>query len=329
MAGGSGMKVSEFMLNLAKKMMDERKIAESTATQYLQTLFKLNGSKAFNNLAWTKKFDDVQKVIDTYAVSTQGNQYMVLASALSSFADKATYKKAYEHWRDKMMESRKAKSAEPEHEKSEKQEENWLTWEEVNKKKSVLKEETSSFVGTKHITPAQFDKLLQYVVLSLYTDIPPRRNADFLEMYVVKKWNKDMDASKNYYDLSTHKFIFNKYKTAKTYGQQVFDVPNTEEAPLQRVLADYLKFHPLAKGKGKEFKLLVKADGSNLNTVNAITRILNRVFGKKVGSSMLRHAYLSSKYGDATKEMEAEATAMGHSTAVQKEYIKYEKAGEE
>jgi hypothetical protein len=324
MATGSGMKVSEFMLNLAKKMMDDRKIAESTATQYLQTLFKLNGSKPFNNLAFTKKFEDVQKIIDTYAPSTQGNQYMVLSSALSSFADKATYKKTYEHWRDKMMESRKAKSAEPEHEKTETQEENWLTWEEVNKKKSALKEDISSFVSTKHITPTQFDKLLQYVVLSLYTDIPPRRNADFLEMYVVKKWNKELDASKNYYDLSNHKFIFNRYKTAKTYGQQVFDVPNTEEAPLQRILAEYIKFHPLSKGKGKEFKLLVKADGSNLNTVNAITRILNRVFGKKVGSSMLRHAYLTSKYGDTTKEMEKEAEAMGHSTAVQNTYIKHD-----
>jgi hypothetical protein len=37
---------------------------------------------------------------------------------------------------------------------------------------------------------------------------------------------------------------------------------------------------------------------------------------------MLRHFYLSSKYGDATKDMEDDAAAMGHSTAVQKAYIK-------
>nr|WPF46799.1 MAG: hypothetical protein [Lake Baikal virophage 12] len=312
------MKVSEFMLQLAKKMIDDRKIAESTATQYLQTLHKLNSGKPFNNLAWAKKYDTVQAIIDSYAPSTQGNQYMVLSSALSLFNDKATYKGAYNHWRDKMMEARKEKNAEPIHQKNEKQEENWLTWEEVSKKKSGLKEDISSFVSNKVITAGQFDKLLQYVILSLYTDVAPRRNQDFLDMYVVKKLGKEVDTSKNYYDLATHRFIFNKYKTAKTYGQQEVAVP--EE--LQAVLGEFLKHHPLAKGKAKEYKLLVKADGSNLNTVNAITRALNRIFGKKVGSSMLRHSYLSSKYGDATKEMEDDAEAMGHSTSVQAEYIK-------
>jgi hypothetical protein len=141
-------------------------------------------------------------------------------------------------------------------------------------------------------------------------------------MYVVKKWSEDMPADRNYYDMATHQFIFNKYKTAKTYGQQTVEVPNTEEAPLQRTLATLIKFHPL--GKQKEFKLLVKADGSNLNTVNAITRLLNRIFGKKIGSSMLRHLFLSSKYGEVNKEMEADAAAMGHSTSEQKDYIKYD-----
>jgi integrase len=312
------MKVSDFMLNLAKNLQEERKIAESTATQYLQTLHKLNGGKPFNNLAWTKKYDDVQKIIDTYAVSTQGNQYMVLSSALSLFNGKATYKGAYNYWRDKMMEARKERDAQPLHEKSEKQEENWLTWEEVDKKKSGLSEDISSFLSSKHLTATQFDKLLHFVVLSLYTDIQPRRNQDYLDMYVVKKLGKDYDKTKNYYDVATQRFIFNKYKTAKKHGEQVEEVPE----PLQATLKTYLSHHPLAKSKAKEFKLLVKPDGSPLNTVNSITRILNRIFGKKIGSSMLRHSYLSSKYGNVMKEMEDDAEAMGHTTGVQRGYIK-------
>jgi hypothetical protein len=313
------MKVSEFMLQLAKNLQEERKIAESTATQYLQTLFKLNGSKSFNNLSWTKKFDTVQTIIDTYADSTRGNQYMVLASALSLFKDKATYKAAYEHWKDKMMEARKEREAQPIHEKSEKQEENWLTWEEIDKKKSELKEACSSFLSNKNITAAQFEKLQQYALLCIYTDIQPRRNQDYLEMYVVKKLGKDYPTDKNYYDMATQRFIFNKYKTAKKYKEQVEAVPEA----LQAALKSYIAHHPLAKAKNKEFKLLVKADGSPLNTVNSITRILNKIFGKKVGSSMLRHIYLSNKYGDVTQEMEKDAAAMGHSVGVQKEYIKH------
>jgi hypothetical protein len=312
------MKVSEFMLQLAKKLQEERKIAESTSTQYLQTLFKLNGSKSFNNLAWTKKFDEVQNRIDTYAESTRGNQYMVLSSALSLFQDKSTYKAAYTHWKEKMMEARKERSEKPIHEKSEKQEENWLTWEEINKKKSQLQEECSSFLSNKHITPAQFDKVQQYLILSLYTDVQPRRNQDYLEMYVVKKLGKEYPTDRNYYDIATQRFIFNKYKTAKKWKEQVENVPEA----LQQVLKCYLAHHPLSKSKSKEFKLLVKPDGTPLNTVNSITRVLNRIFGKKIGSSMLRHIYLSGKYGSVVEEMEKDATAMGHSTAVQKEYIK-------
>lgn len=318
------MRATEFMLQLSKRLIDERGVAESTATQYLQTLYKLNGSKGFNNLSFTRKFDDVQAIINTYAPSTQQNQYMVLSSVLSFFADKATYKGAYNHWREKMMEARKAREAEPEHVKTEKQEEAWLTWEDVDKKKSELSKDISSFISNKHISATQYEKLLNFVILSLYTDIAPRRNQDYLSMSVVKKWNNDMPTDRNYYDLATQKFIFNRYKTAKAYGVQTIDVPNTDDAPLQQTLAAYLKHHPLAKGKTKEFKLLVKQDGTNLNSVNAITRCLNRIFGKKVGSSMLRHVYLSSKYGDTLKEMEEDAAGMGHDTSQQRDYIKYE-----
>jgi hypothetical protein len=139
-------------------------------------------------------------------------------------------------------------------------------------------------------------------------------------MYVIKKMCKDCDKTKNYYDLATHKFHFFVYKTAKSYGEQVVDVP--EE--LQQTLADYFKFHPLARTKAKEFKLLVKQDGSPLSTVNAITRILNRIFGKKVGSSMLRHIYLTSKYGNTIEQMEKDSMAMAHSVGQQSEYIKNE-----
>lgn len=312
----SAMKVSDFMLQLQKRLIDERKVSESTTIQYLQTLFKLNGSKPFNNLAWTRKYDTVQAEIDKYATSTQNSQYMVLSSVLFLFNDKSTYKAAYNHWRAKMQQAMKERNAEDPHEKSEKQEESWMTWDDVEKKKSDLREDLSSFVSNKHISPGQYDKLQQYVVLSIYTDIQPRRNQDYLDMFVVKKLGKEYDKSHNYYDLATHRFVFNKYKTAKKYGEQVEQVPE----PLQNALGLLIRHHPLAKQK--EFKLLVKPDGSPLNTVNSITRILNRVFGKKIGASMLRHIYLSSKYGTVVKEMEKDGMAMAHSRDLQNQYIK-------
>ena len=69
-------------------------------------------------------------------------------------------------------------------------------------------------------------------------------------------------------------------------------------------------------------KFLVSSDGTPITAVNAITRVLNRIFGKKVGSSMLRHIYLSNKYGDKLEEMKDDAEKMAHSLAQQKESIK-------
>ena len=312
----SGMKVNDFMLQLAKSMIEKRKISDSTATQYLQTLFKLNKSKPFTNLAWTRKYEDVQAVINTYAPSTQGNQYMVLASALSMVSDKPTYRAPYNHWKGKMMEAREEAKKTPTTEKSEKQEENWMTWEDVEEKKKSIGEDLSSFISSKHITPAQYDTLLQYTVLSLYTDIQPRRNQDYLDMWVVQRLPKTQDPDRNYYDLKTQTFVFNKYKTAKKYGQQTESVPE----PLQKTLALLFAHHP--SSKQKEFKLLVKFDGTPMTTVNVITRLLNRALGKKVGASMLRHIFLTSKYGNITEQMAKDAEAMGHSVAMQKDYIK-------
>lgn len=307
------MKTTDFMLNLKQRLINERNIAESTAHQYLQTLYKLNNGKGFNNLAWAKKVEEVQKIIDTYAPSTQQSQYGTLASALSLFNDKPTYKKTYNHWRDALLEARKGNTAD--NERTEKQEENWLSWEDVEKKKSGLKEESLSLPLNKKLTAPQYEKLLNYVIVSLYTDVVPRRNQDYLDMYVVKKLGKDYAKDKNYYEISGKRFVFNKYKTSKTYGEQVIDIPDE----LQQTLSQFIKHHP--HNKEKEYKLLVKQDGSALNTVNAITRVLNRIFERNIGSSMLRHIYLTSKYGAQLDDMKSTAKDMGHSVEQQRNYI--------
>jgi integrase len=316
----SGMRVSEFMLQLGKQLQATREISESSANQYLQTLHSLHNKTPFNNLSWLKSHDSVNSVLNTFAPATQRGYITAIVSCLSLFKDKPTYKKTYKYWYDKMMEA-KENSDKPANTKSDKQDANWVEWEEVQKIKSALATEVSKVATGKHITPSGYDTLLRFVVLSLYTDIAPRRNQDYMDMYVVKKWDKELPKDKNYLDLASGRFIFNKYKTAKTYGEQIEEIPNTEDKPLLRAIQLLLKYHPLNKPKVKEYKFLVAHDGSPLNSVNAITRMLNKVFGKKVGSSMLRHIYLTGKYGNQLDEMKKDAEAMGHSVSEQKEYV--------
>jgi len=73
--------------------------------------------------------------------------------------------------------------------------------------------------------------------------------------------------------------------------------------------------------RNTEFRLLVNNDGSSLPSVNSMTRLLNRALGKNIGSSMLRHIYLTSKYKDVKNEMKDDAKDMAHSVSQQKDYV--------
>lgn len=317
--------ISPFMETL-RDTMKKNDLAESSADLYLKLLFNLNGKAPFNNLSFLKKTESLNTIISSYADNTKRNYYSAIINALKDLKDKPSYKKTYKYWSDVMAEKTKEhRDNKDDQKKSERQKENWIEWSEVEKKANEMRDDMLSYAGKKNITPRDFDKLMNYLVLSLYVYIPPRRNQDYLDMFVVKKWSDDMPKDKNYLDLAGKQFVFNIFKTAKKVGQQKVAIPDTKEAPLMDTITTYLKHHPGLKGsksKSVAVKFLVCADGTPITAVNAITRILNRIFGKKVGSSMLRHIYLSHKYGDKLEEMKEDAEAMAHSMAQQKEYIK-------
>jgi integrase len=304
------------MSKLGKSIMESRGVAETTATEYVNQLKQLNGGLSYSNLGFLKKRDVVMAKLGEYAESTKKSMLGAIVSILSILKDKPTYKSIYNFYYERMMEASKASREQDTAVKSETQTANWITWPEVEGRLKELEEEVLKFAKSKMITTAQWNTLLSFVVLALYTLVPPRRNQDYQDLYVVKKGADKLEKDKNYYDLATKKFIFNKYKTSKAHGAQTVDAP----LPLQDILALYMKLHP-NKDKAEK-KLLVNADGSALSSVNSITRILNKIFGKQIGSSMLRHIYLSSKYGDTVKEMKEDAEAMGHTTAQQREYVK-------
>jgi hypothetical protein len=318
---------NEFMLNLHKRLTEKtygdppKNLSETTASAYIKTMAILNGKAPFKNLTFLKKTDEIMKKVGEYAESTQKTLLASITSVLSLEKDKAGYKKAYKFYYDKMME--KSKTAKVEGgsvEATEKQTENWLTWEDVVKKLGELKEQTEAFSKVKHLSPSQFHTLLSYLILSLYVYVPPRRNQDYLGMSVFKALKKDnldeLPKDKNYLIVLKGvptEFVFNVYKTSKTYGQQKVPIPET----LRGVINVYLAH---LGDKAKTFQLLrVGSSRENMEQANGITRVLNKVFGKKVGSSMLRHIYLSSKYNIA--EMSKDAEDMGHSLEEQKAYM--------
>jgi len=315
------MRATTFMIDLTKKLQDEKDLAEITALKYLQSLYTLNGLKSFTNLAWTKKKEDIKNRLTPYALSTQKTLLASLVSVLSLFKEKSSYKKIFTYWTNEMNRSVEENKEESQKLTNDKQKKNWVDWKVILEKKDALAKQVEEFKKNKMITKNQYNILLQYLVLSLYTDIAPRRNKDYSMMYIVRKWTPKRSTDKNYLDLDGKRLIFNQFKTSKKFGQQIVEFGNIPS--LVNVINYYLEHYSGNRrlGKRTEKRFLLNADGGLLTSDNAITRILNKAIGSKVGSSMLRHIYLTSKYAGKFEEMEQDAKNMGHSTQQQKKYI--------
>ena len=305
--------ITPYMEQLHKILKDKRNITESSASQYLRSLYAMNSSRPFNNLAWLKTTAPVESRISEYAKSTQKSMYSTIVAALSAMSN-TTYTKIRNYYFNKMMELANKDKERDTSIKSEKQEKNWLDWKTILAHEERLKQEADQFIKNKVITPKEWNIILSWLVLSLYTKFPPRRNVDYKQMFVINKEKNATDSSKNYYTLDTQKFIFNVYKTASKHGTQTFPVPSE----LSEVIELYLSKHPLRK-QG-EFPLLVNSNGEKFASINCITRILNKIFGLNLGASMLRHIYLSNKYN--VDEMEDDSEKMAHNSSMQREYLK-------
>lgn len=290
-----------------KKLLDkfnEKNLSDKTIMSYMKMLRILNDNAPVKSLVFLNNKEKVLSAMQKYQANTQRNFYIAICSSTKSMDKMKIHKMYYE---DLNNSNKSIKEEEEKGLKTEKQEKNWIEWDEVLAIREELKNKVSS-IKSKKLTETQYSELLKYVVLSLYTWIAPRRNTDFTEMYIVKKVP---NTERNYYETDTQKFHFNKFKTAKTDGPVTVDVP----VELQQVLKQYMKYYP--KKELEDKPLLISYKGTILNNTNSITRILNSVFKKNISSTMLRHSYLSSKYGNLKEEMEKDAHAMSHSVSTQ------------
>jgi hypothetical protein len=113
--------------------------------------------------------------------------------------------------------------------------------------------------------------------------------------------------------MDKNKFVFNSYKTAKTYGKQEIEIPNK----LKSIINKWIKFNP------NEY-LLFDSNNNKLTNVKLNQR-LNKLFGKKAGVNQMRKTYLSDKYSDMIdkqNELNNDMKEMGSSNLQEKIYIK-------
>ena len=212
------------------------------------------------------------------------------------------------------------------HEKTPKQEANWVEFGVYRSMVDGLREEVAGVLKEKEWSVQTRRKYQEYLLPLIFTVLPLRN--EFVMTVVSKSaFNRLTPAEKekgNYF-VAPQKgpmfLVINQYKTSKRYGEKIIEL---EDPELVASLKVWLKHRP-ADTTSLFFEPVGMVEPA---TSGSITKVMTAVSkrelgGKSIGSSLLRHIFLSAKYADTLKEMEADAEVMGHSVeTAQKIYVK-------
>ena len=310
---------------MEKKIKDElenKNLSESTIKVYMRNMRILNGNKELKTLSFLTRKDEIMNKLNLKNENTKRNYLITICSILNSMSSNT---KLYKYYYDELISlNRKLKEHEGKNIKSEKQDENWIEQDEVNKILSQRMDEANEIYEKYNeydILPNKklYNKFLETLVLALYTLQPPRRNKDYILMKIIKGEPKeDADKDINYIDMKNGYFYFNNYKTSKTELKDGDSLKIKINDKLFDLIRKFNKFND-------NNYLLSNYDGNNYTESNFITKILNNIFkdeNKKISSTMLRHIFLSNKFSDVTDEQRDIAKKMSHSVDMQKQYIK-------
>jgi len=191
--------------------------------------------------------------------------------------------------------------------KDKKQEEYFLNEEEMKEAYNKQKEIGEHLLKKKHLTMDDLQLIQNYIIFSLYYLTIPRRSLDYTLMKI-KNINQETD---NY--IEKNNFIFNKYKTSKYYNRQTEPIPKD----LMKLLKKWIKINT------NEYLLF--DTNNNPLTPSKLTHRLNNIFGKRIGTSALRHIYITNKHQSFLKqneEIKKDLEAMGSSMAQINQYLK-------
>ncbi len=190
--------------------------------------------------------------------------------------------------------------------KNEKQKENWMTAQEIENIYDNMESNIKPLWKKKDLSIKELMKIQDFVILSLFTLIPPRRAMDFVEFKI-----NNIDTNKDNF-IKGNSLVFNTYKTSTQKGQQTIKIPKE----LKSLLTKYIKLI-----SDKSDYLIFNNKIQQLSIPNFTLR-LNKIFGKKVSVNMLRHIYLSEKHADNLKDMKDDFAKMGSSLNQSNTYIK-------
>ena len=319
---------------LKENIEKNRNIGENTLNVYMKNINKLSKDmtgKEFENIDFLLNTKKVIDFLNKKTPSTRKNYIATILVVISPKRNEPPKKteEAYRKYRAYLTTEHSNYNEQiAEQKKTKKQQGNWVSMKDLEKVRkdyyNKIRHIGYNLKNTELKKKKHLDLIQKYLVASLYLLHPPRRN-EYARMKVIKnsEYNKlskkDKDHN-NYLVLVSRNnkfFSFSDYKTKKTFGTQKIDI----DKKLNSVLNLWLKFNDSEN-------LLLNSKGKPM-TANGLTKYIKNVFdptGKKISSTMIRHIYLTNKYGDEKKlkEKKDDASKMSHSLKQQQEYVKYD-----
>jgi hypothetical protein len=296
-------------MNLTEFIKDKRpSLSASSIKTYnsvLGSLYKKVFEYSKGDEVDTTNFENSDKILK-YLEDLPPNRRKTILSALVVITDKKAY-------RDAMLDDINSYNADiKKQEKTDTQRENWVDSEELQSIYNELKKNADLLYKKSHLVKSDYQQIQNFILIALLGGFfcPPRRSLDFSSAFKIKNIDKEHD---NYIDKGF--MVFNRYKTAKTYGEQKVKISPT----LKTILNKWIKINPT------EFLFF----DTNMNPLSSvkITQRLNKIFGRKIAINAMRHSYLTDKYGDMikkNKDLAEDMQSMGSSLNMATTYIKRE-----
>jgi hypothetical protein len=297
--------------NLSNTNDESRKLKPITINSYVTTIMKIAKDmnkpltvETFKDFTGVKKFiESNNKVLTT--IKNKVNSVIMFLKANNAGVE---ISKEYGEWVFKLRD--KIDDELGENEKSEKEQINWMSKEDLENVLKTLEE--NLYVVSKKPTYDQLLSYQRYFMLSFHIQYPLRNNlANCLigtDPYTV--------IVENYIRvrpyLKTAKMFLVDYKTSATYGKIEFEIEG-------KALESLIKYYSVLKrfiGKKGKIPLIPDKEGIAL-TANNYTKHFQSIFkdtGKSVSTTLIRKAIVSSMYD--TKKIRELARIMGHSPEI-------------
>lgn len=277
-------------------------LADSSITTYASILKSLYKKVWGNETMDFAKFSDF-KTITEVLKDTPPNKRKTILSALFIITEIPQY-------RSLMMEDSQAYAKEiSKNKKTTTQEENWVETADVESVLAKLEKDATAIYKKQTKTPQDLQEIQNYIIMVLLSGkyIPVRRSKDYCDFKI-----KSPTAEDNFLD--KNKLVFNSYKTAKTYGQQVLTIP----IKVKNILKKWIDINPTEW-------LLFDTNMGKMSNVK-LTQRINKIFNdKKVSVNQLRHTSITDKLEDhqlSKKKAEKLMSDMGSSLNMVDTYYK-------